>query len=380
MTPFRIPRKILHYTGQELAYMADAMQSGHLAGDGKYSRRCSQWLQQRTGSAAALLTPSCTASLELAAMLCDLHPGDEVIMPSFTFSSTATSFLAAGAIPVFADIDPESMNLDPESFARAISPKTRAVVPVHYAGCACRMDEIMQLARERGLQVVEDAAQGILAFDGERPLGSIGDFGCISFHESKNIQCGEGGCLLINDPEKIERAEIFREKGTDRSRFYRGQIDKYTWRDRGSSYLLSELNAAFLWAQLEAAEDIINERLRVFRRYQKLLASLEPQGLLRLPHPAPNQRHNAHIFYIICRSPEERIGLSNHLRRRGIAAYFHYIPLHSSPAGRRFGKTYGPLTVTDSLAACLLRLPLHVGMPESDIQEVAAAIHDYFEQ
>lgn len=378
MIPVHIPRKILHITGKEHDYMADAMQQNHLAGDGKYTRRCAQWLQERTGSAAVLLTPSCTASLELAAMLCDLRPGDEVIMPSFTFSSTATAFLAAGAVPVFADIDPRSMNLDPASFEQAITDRTRAVVPVHYAGCACRMDAIMQIARKYGLRVVEDAAQGILSFDNARPLGAIGDFGCISFHESKNIQCGEGGCLLVNDPEKVEQAEIFREKGTDRSRFYRGQIDKYTWRDRGSSYLLSELNAAFLWAQLEAAEDIIKDRLRVFYRYQELLAPLEAQGLLRLPHPQPDQRHNAHIFYIICRSAEDRTELSDFLRRQGIAAYFHYIPLHSSPAGRRFGKTYAPLPVTEDLAPRLLRLPLHVDMPDGDIREVATNIRTYF--
>ena len=378
MTPIRIPQHPLHLTGDEQDCVAEAIRGQHLAGDGPYSRRCALWLRQNTGSAAALLTPSCTAALELAALLCGLRPGDEVIMPSFTFSSTATAFLSVGATPVFADIDPWDMNLSPDSLKQSISSRSRAVVPVHYAGCACRMDEIMGIAREHGLYVVEDAAQGIMALDGDRPLGAIGDFGCLSFHESKNIHCGEGGCLLLTDPAMIEQAEIFREKGTDRSRFYRGQVDKYTWRDRGSSYLLSELNAAFLWAQLNHAHAITEDRLRVFRRYQEGLTPLEERGLLRLPHPQERQRHNAHIFHILCRSAGERVNLSDFLRQRGIAAYFHYIPLHSSPAGRRFGRTYAPLPVTERLADRLLRLPLHVGMPEGDIDAVISAIFAYF--
>jgi len=368
----------IYLTGKEQSYIAQTIVNKHFSGDGFFCRLCEKWLQENTGSAAALLVPSCTAALELAALLCDVQSGDEVIMPSFTFSTTASSFIRAGAIPVFVDIEPHTLTLDPEAVLRAVTSRTRAIVPVHYAGCACHMEEILSIASEYGLKVVEDAAQGLMAFDGDRTLGSIGTFGCISFHESKNIQCGEGGALLINESKYIERAEILREKGTDRSRFFRGQVDKYTWRDCGSSYVLSELNGAFLWAQLEEAENITCQRLRVFARYKELLSPLEEDGILKLPHPSSRQRHNAHIFYIICPSEKERNGLITFLKEHDIAAFFHYVPLHSSPAGKKFCRTSGELLITENLSSRLLRLPVYVDMSDDDILYVVNAISSYF--
>jgi len=373
-----LSRNQIYLTGKEESYISQAILNRRFSGDGAFCHRCEKLLQENTGSATALLVPSCTAALELAALLCDFQSGDEVIMPSFTFSTTASSFIRTGAIPVFVDVEPDTLTLSPEAVARAVTSKTRAVVPVHYAGCACHMEDILSIARDFNLKVVEDAAQGLMAFDGGRPLGSIGTFGCISFHESKNVQCGEGGALLINDPQFIERAEILREKGTDRSRFFRGQVDKYTWRDCGSSYLLSELNAAFLWAQLEEAENITYQRLRVFNRYRELLSPLEKAGILQLPRPSTRQRHNAHIFYIICSSEKERDELIIFLKDHGIAAFFHYVPLHSSPAGKKFCRTSGELLITENLSSRLLRLPVYVGMSDNDILYVVNTISSYF--
>jgi len=358
--PFNKP----YMTGKELWYIAQAHANGHLAGDGSFTRRCNGWLEQRTGAHKALLTHSCTAALEMAAILADIQPGDEVIMPSYTFVSTANAFVLRGGVPVFVDIRPDTLNIDETKIEAAITEKTRAIVPVHYAGVGCEMDTIMAIARKHDLMVIEDAAQGVMASYKGRPLGSIGHLGCLSFHETKNIISGEGGALLINDPELAERAEIIREKGTNRSQFFRGQVDKYTWVDVGSSYLPSELIAAFLWAQMEEADDITRRRLAIWGVYHQWLQGLEESGKLRRPVIPKECVHNAHMYYILLPDLASRTSLIDKLKKQDIHPVFHYVPLHSAPTGVRHGRVHGDLTVTEDHADRLLRLPLWLGLEQ----------------
>lgn len=362
----KIPFNKPYMTGKELYYIAEAKFGNMLAGDGPFTKRCHQWLEQRTGCSKALLTHSCTAALEMAALLLDIQPGDEIIMPSFTFVSTANAFVLRGGVPVFVDIREDTLNLDERLIEAAITPRTKAIVPVHYAGVACEMDSIMTIARRHGLKVVEDAAQGVMSSYNGRALGSIGDLGAYSFHETKNVISGEGGALLVNDPELALRAEIIREKGTDRSRFFRGEVDKYTWQEVGSSFLPGELIAAFLWAQLEEAERITNDRLVSWARYHYLLESLEARGFLLRPVIPEGCQHNAHMYYVLLAPEIDRQALLNELKRNGIYSVFHYVPLHSSPAGQRFGRVHGSMKVTDNNSERLIRLPLWVGLPESE--------------
>jgi dTDP-4-amino-4,6-dideoxygalactose transaminase len=373
--PFNKPFTI----GAELENIAAAVRAGHLSGDGSFSLRCHRWLEERLGAKRALLTPSCTAALEMAAILCDLKSGDEVIMPSFTFVSTANAFVLRGAVPVFVDIRRDSLNLDERLIGAAITSRTKAIVPVHYAGVACEMDPIMDLARSRNLLVVEDAAQGVLAEYKGRKLGAVGHLGCLSFHETKNVISGEGGALLVNDDRLVARAEIIREKGTNRAQFFRGEVDKYTWVDIGSSFLPSELVGAFLWAQLEQAELINAKRMRLCTAYRKGLQELAQRGLFTLPQPEPaGAKGNGHMFYILLRDPATRTRLIAYLRTRGVHAVFHYVPLHSSPAGRKFGRPAGPMTVTDDVSERLLRLPLYYGLTDTDVAAIVASIAEFF--
>jgi len=373
--PFNKPFTI----GDELKNIETALREGQLAGDGRFTRQCHQWLERNLGAGRALLTHSCTAALEVAAILCDLAPGDEVIMPSFTFVSTANAFVLRGAVPVFVDIRPDTLNLDENLAAAAVTPRTRAIVPVHYAGVACEMDAIMALARAHRLTVVEDAAQGILADYKGRKLGTIGQLGCLSFHETKNVISGEGGALLVNDERFVARAEVIREKGTNRSQFFRGEVDKYSWVDIGSSYLPSELVGAFLWAQLERAAQINARRMKLCAAYRSGLEPLAQRGLLQLAQPVPTGvRGNGHLFYILLRDLAARSRLIDHLKARGIHSVFHYVPLHSSPAGRKFGRAAGPMTVTDDVSDRLLRLPLYHELTEGQVAEITAAITSFF--
>lgn len=373
--PFNKP----YMTGKELWYIAQAHHLGWLAGDGAFTKRCQSWLEARTGTRKALLTHSCTAALEMAAILADIQPGDEIIMPSYTFVSTANAFVLRGAVPVFVDIRSDTLNLDETKIEAAITERTKAIVPVHYAGVGCDMDTIMAIARRYGLLVIEDAAQGIMASYKGRPLGAIGHLGALSFHETKNLISGEGGALLINDPAFIQRAEIIREKGTNRSQFFRGQVDKYTWVDIGSSFLPSELIAAFLWAQMEEAENITRRRLDLWDTYHRTLEPLEKTGKLRRPVIPDDWVHNAHMYYILLPSLVKRKALIEELKQHGIHAVFHYVPLHNAPAGRQYGRAHGELTVTDELADRLLRLPLWVGLEEHQekvTQQIIAALAD----
>jgi dTDP-4-amino-4,6-dideoxygalactose transaminase len=356
--PFNRP----YLVGHELDYIAKAHANGHLSGDGAFTRQCHAWLEQRTGAKKALLTHSCTAALEIAAILLDLKPGDEVIMPSFTFVSTANAFVLRGAIPVFVDIRPDTLNIDESLIEQAITPRTRAICVVHYAGVACEMDAIVAIARKHGLKVIEDAAQGILSTYHGRALGSIADMAALSFHETKNVISGEGGALLINDPELIERAEIIREKGTNRSKFFRGQVDKYTWVDIGSSYLPSELIAAFLAAQLEKAEEITHQRLAIWDNYHAWAEPLEQEHIVRRPIVPTGCTHNAHMYYLLLQNLQARTHFIDAMRTAGIGVVFHYIPLHSSPAGRRYGRIAGALPQTDAASDRLVRLPLWIGV------------------
>lgn len=370
----RIPFNKPYMTGRELWNIAQAHARGHLAGDGVFTRQCHAWLEERTGSCKALLTHSCTAALEMAAILANIGHGDEVIMPSYTFVSTANAFVLRGGVPVFVDIRPDTLNIDEKQIESAITERTRAIVPVHYAGVGCDMEAIMTIADRRGLLVIEDAAQGIMASYRGRPLGSIGHFGALSFHETKNIISGEGGALLINNPEFIERAEIIREKGTNRSKFFRGEVDKYTWVDIGSSFLPSELVAAFLLAQMEEADAITGRRLGLWEYYHGRLAGLEAEGLLRRPAIPPDCSHNAHMYYIILPDRSVRTRLIDNLKSRGIHSVFHYVPLHSSPMGRRVGRRIGSMTVTDEMSERLLRLPVWIG--EDYASEVVDAVYE----
>lgn len=364
--------------GKELYYIAQAVINMHLSGDGPFTQRCHQWLERELGSTLALLTHSCTAALEMAALLCDVGPGDEVIMPSYTFPSTANAFALRGAMPVFVDIKRSTINLDEDLLESAITPHTRAIVAVHYAGRACNMKRIMALAEKYDLLVVEDAAQALLATYEGRPLGTIGHFGCFSFHETKNVICGEGGALLVNDNRFTERAEIIREKGTNRKKYFRGEVDKYTWVDVGSSYLPSELVGAFLYAQLENAEVINASRQATCRRYFERLSPLEEQGKLTVPHPPGNSENSGHLFYVLTRTRDERDRLIEYLKERWIRAVFHFVPLHSSPAGRRLGRAAGSMDNTDLVSDTLVRLPLYYGMSDEDLDRVVGAVWDFY--
>jgi dTDP-4-amino-4,6-dideoxygalactose transaminase len=366
--PFNRP----YATGREFDYIREAIARAHLAGDGMFSRRCQGWLEQQIGSLRALLTHSCTAALEMAALLADLEPGDEIIMPSFTFVSTANAFALRGAVPVFVDIRSDTLNLDERALDAAITPRTRVIVPVHYAGVPCEMDEVLAIARARGVMVVEDAAQALGSTYRNRPAGSFGDLAATSFHETKNLMSGEGGALLINAPALAARAEIVRDKGTNRSRFLRGEIDKYTWVDLGSSYVPSELTAAFLWAQMEEAASIAERRMQIWRWYYAAFADLERAGRLCRPFVPLHCRHNAHMFYAITTDAEVRDRLLSTLNAQGINAVFHYVPLHSSDAGRRFGRVHGSLTSTDRIASRLVRFPMWIGMQAADVDRIAS--------
>ena len=358
----KIPFNKPYMPGKELGYIAQAHANLHLAGDGEFTKKCHAWLEKRTGSHKALLTHSCTAALEMAAILADIQPGDEVIMPSYTFVSTANAFVLRGGVPVFVDIRPDTLNIDETLIEAAITPRTKAIVPVHYAGVACEMDTIMEIARRHKLLVIEDAAQGVMSTYKGKALGAIGDMGTFSFHETKNVISGEGGALLINADRFAERAEIIREKGTNRSLFFRGQVDKYTWVDIGSSYLPSEIIAAFLWAQLEDAESITQLRMAVWQRYHEALAPLEAAGKLRRPIIPEGCVQNAHMYYVLLESLEQRTEVIKRLKAQGVNPVFHYVPLHSSPAGRKYGRTGSEMKHTNALSDRLLRLPLWVGL------------------
>lgn len=370
MSTSRIPFNRPYLTGNEGSYIEQLRNGGTLAGDGEFTRLCHQWLEQNTGCAKALLTHSCTAALEMAALLLNIQPGDEVIMPSYTFVSTANAFVLRGGVPVFVDIRADTLNIDESLIEAAITPKTKAIVPVHYAGVACEMDTIMAIAAKHGLAVVEDAAQGVMSTYKGRVLGSIGSLGAYSFHETKNVISGEGGALLVNDPALSNRAEIIREKGTDRSSFFRGEVDKYTWQDVGSSYLPSDLIAAFLWAQLQEAQEITNERLAIWDRYNDALQGLEQQGVVRRPIVPDHCVHNAHMYYVLLPDQAARQKTLARLKGNGIYAVFHYVPLHDSPAGKHYGRTHGSMAVTKKQSERLVRLPLWVGLNEAQQMKV----------
>lgn len=374
MINFNVPP----YVGTEEQYIEDVIKERKICGDGKYTRKCNQWIEENTGISKALLTTSCTHATEMAALLCNIQPGDEVIMPSFTFVSTADAFVLRGAKIVFVDIRPDTMNLDEKLIEKAITKKTRAIVPVHYAGVGCEMDTIMQIAEQHHLQVVEDAAQGVMSRYKGRALGTIGDFGCYSFHETKNYSMGEGGALLIKDEKHIEDAEIIREKGTNRSKFFRGQIDKYTWVNAGSSYLPSELNAAYLWAQLEQADKINQDRLNNWNLYYELLKPLAEQGKIQLPYIPESCEHNGHMFYIKVRDIEERTQLISYLKDNGVMAVFHYIPLHSAPAGKKYGVFCGNDVYTTVESERLVRLPMYYGLKDEQVKYICKLICDFY--
>lgn len=374
----RVPFNIPPFYGTEEDYMHEAVAAHKICGDGTFTKRANAWLEERTGAKKALLTLSGSTSLDMSAILLDIKPGDEVILPSFTFSSTANAFVLRGATLVFVDIRPDTMNIDERLIEDAITPKTKAIVPMHYAGVACEMDTIMEIANRRGIAVVEDAAQAVMSTYKGRALGTIGDMGCFSFHETKNYSMGEGGALLINDARYIERAEIIREKGTDRSKFLRGQIDKYTWVDLGSSYLPSELNAAHLMAQLDHADEINDDRLSTWHHYHEAFMSLANEGRIELPFVPMDCKHNAHMYYIKTKDIEERSALIRHLNERDIGAVFHYIPLHSAPAGLRFGRFHGEDRYTTKESERLLRLPMFFRLPREDADRVIEAVYAFY--
>lgn len=371
----RVPFNVPHLTGRELEYVQEAIAARQLAGNGPFGDRCAAWLQSSTGASRALVVHSATAALEMAALLCDVTERDEVLMPSYTFVSTANAFVLRGAVPVFCDIRADTLNLDEDLLEAAITPRTRAIVPVHYGGVACEMDAILALAERHGLRVVEDAAQGLGASYRGRPLGCLGDAAALSFHESKNVMSGEGGALLVSDPDWAQRAEILQEKGTDRRRFFRGEVEAYTWRDVGSSYLLGELPAAFLLAQLEDTAQITADRLASWDRYHERFAALEEHGRARRPVVPAHCSHNAHLYYLLLEDQATRDRVIRALAAEGVGAVFHYVPLHSSPAGRRYGRVAGDLAVTDSAAARLVRLPMWSGMGGRDVDRVVEVVY-----
>lgn len=375
MISFNIPP----FVGKEQEYIRQAIEENKkLCGDGPFTKKCNEWLMDKTGTEKALLTTSCTHALEMAAILCGIKEGDEVIAPSYTFVSTVNAFVLRGAKIVFVDIRPDTMNIDESLIEAAITEKTKAIIPVHYAGVACEMDKIMEIANKYNLYVIEDAAQGVMSTYKGKALGTIGNLGAYSFHETKNYSMGEGGALLIDNKELAERAEIIREKGTDRSKFFRGQVDKYSWVDIGSSFLPSELNAAYLYAQLEEAEKINNDRLASWERYYNGLSELKDKGLIELPVIPKECSHNAHMFYIKLKDLNERTKLINYLKDNGIASVFHYIPLHSSKAGIEFGRFHGEDRYTTIESERILRLPLYYGLKDTEVEKVVSSIKKYF--
>lgn len=374
MIPFNIPP----YTGKEEQYIEEAICQKKICGDGKFTLKCNEWIESLGGISKALLTTSCTHALDLAAILCEVKPGDEVIMPSYTFVSTANAFVLRGAVPVFVDIRPDTMNIDEKLIEGAITERTKVIAPVHYAGVACEMDTIMNIAKQHGLKVVEDAAQGVMAEYKGRALGTIGSFGCYSFHETKNYSMGEGGALLIKHADDVPRAEIVREKGTNRSAFFRGMVDKYTWVDQGSSYLPSELNAAYLYAQLEMAEVINQKRLSIYNLYKSMLSPLEQEGKIELPVVPEECRHNAHMFYIKVKDLAERTKLQQYLKEHGIGSAFHYVPLHSAPAGRKYGRFHGEDRFTTKESERLLRLPMYYQITEDEVEQVVDSVKKFW--
>ncbi|MCD8026844.1 MAG: dTDP-4-amino-4,6-dideoxygalactose transaminase [Clostridiales bacterium] len=373
--PFNVPP----YIGEEDKYIKLAIDSRKICGDGDFTKKCNEKLEEITGAKKALITTSGTSALEMAALLANIKPGDEVIMPSYTFVSTANAFVLRGARIVFTDIRPDTMNIDEKLIEDAITEKTRAIVPVHYGGVACEMDTICDIAKRHNLAVVEDAAQGVMSFYKGRALGSIGDFGCYSFHETKNYSMGEGGAVLVNSAEEVERAEIIREKGTNRTKFFRGQVDKYTWVDIGSSYLQSELNCAYLYAQLKDPSIINENRLKSWNKYYELLCPLADKGLIVLPFIPEGCVHNAHMFYIKAKDIKERTELISYLKGRNIGAVFHYIPLHSSPAGKQFGVFHGEDKYTAKESERIMRLPMYYDLKQSDLEKVVNCIYDFYE-
>lgn len=376
MISFNVPPTL----GKELTYIEEAIRSHKICGDGEFTKKCSKWIEHKTGTAKALLTTSCTHATELAAILANIKPGDEVIMPSYTFVSTADAFVLRGAKAVFVDIRPDTMNIDETLIEDAITEKTKAIVPVHYAGVSCEMDTIMDIAARHSLYVIEDAAQGVMSSYKGQALGTIGDFGCYSFHETKNYSMGEGGALLIKDCSNIERAEIIREKGTNRSKFFRGEIDKYTWVDAGSSYLPSELNAAYLWAQLEYSDIIYKDRMNSWNLYFEQLKDLENEGFIELPVIPKGCVHNAHMFYIKTKNLQERTDLIFYLKGKNIISVFHYIPLHSAPAGKRLGEFRGTDHYTTTESERILRLPLYYGVTPEVVEYVASEIYKFYKK
>ena len=374
MIVFNIPP----YTGKELEYISQAVEKQKICGDGEFTKKCNGWIEERTGTGKCLLTTSCTHATELAALLAQVGPGDEIIMPSYTFVSTADAFVLRGATPVFVDIRPDTMNIDETLIEAAITEKTKAIVPVHYAGVACEMDTIMDIAKRHNLFVIEDAAQGIMSTYKGKPLGTIGDFGAYSFHETKNYSMGEGGALLIRDGKYVEEAEILREKGTNRSKFFRGQIDKYTWVNYGSSYLPSDMNAAYLWAQLEMADEINQHRLDLWKQYYEELLPLQENGLLELPKVPEGCVHNAHMFYIKAKDLEERTALISFLKENGILAVFHYIPLHSAPAGLKYARFHGEDNYTTRESERLCRLPMFYKLTSEEVSYITGKVKEFY--
>ena len=365
-------------TGREYEYVRQAVENQKICGDGEFTKKASHWFEEKTGTAKCLMTTSCTHATELAAILADIKPGDEIIMPSYTFVSTANAFVLRGGVPVFVDIRPDTMNIDEKQIEAAITEKTKAIVPVHYAGVACEMDTIMDIAKRHNLLVIEDAAQGVMASYKGKALGSIGDYGCYSFHETKNYSMGEGGALLIRDREHVERAEIIREKGTDRSKYFRGQVDKYRWQEFGSSYLPSELNVAYLYAQLEMADQINEARLARWNEYYKLLTPLAQTGRIELPVVPEGCVHNAHMFYIKTADEHERQELISYLKERDILAVYHYVPLHSAPAGIKYGRFNGEDVYTTKESERLLRLPMYYGLTAEETAFVADQVKEFY--
>lgn len=374
MIRFNVPP----FTGKEMEYIKQAVENQKICGDGEFTKKCNEWLENKTGTAKALLTTSCTHATEMAAILSNIKPGDEVIMPSYTFVSTADAFVLRGAKAVFVDVRPDTMNIDENLIEDAITEKTKAIVPVHYAGVSCEMDKIMEIAQNHNLMVIEDAAQGIMSEYKGKALGTFGDYGCFSFHETKNFSMGEGGALLIRDKDNIEHAEIVREKGTNRAKFFRGQIDKYTWVDAGSSYLPSELNAAYLYAQLELANEITADRMRTWNMYFDAFEDLENKERIERPFVPADCKHNAHMFYLKCKDLEERSAFIKFLGENGILAVFHYIPLHGAPAGRIFGRFNGEDVYTTKESERLVRLPLYYGLKEEEAEYIIGKVKEFY--
>ncbi|MBQ7972901.1 MAG: dTDP-4-amino-4,6-dideoxygalactose transaminase [Lachnospiraceae bacterium] len=374
MIAFNVPP----YTGKEIKYIEEAVANHKICGDGAFTKKCNEWIEQKTGTPKALLTTSCTHATELAAILADIQPGDEVIMPSYTFVSTADAFVLRGATVVFVDIRPDTMNIDENLIEAAITDKTRAIVPVHYAGVSCEMDKIMEIAKKYNLCVIEDAAQGIMSTYKGKALGTIGDYGCFSFHETKNFSMGEGGAILIQKEDKIEEAEIIREKGTNRAKFFRGQIDKYTWVEKGSSYLPSDMNAAYLYAQLELAEEITADRMATWNMYHEAFEELEQKGLVERPFIPEHCTHNAHMYYLKCKDLEERSSLISYLKENDILAVFHYIPLHSAPAGAKYSRFHGEDKFTTAESERLVRLPLYYGLKKEEVEYIIGKVKEFY--